>query len=196
MKKLYEGFCKVEEFICGTVFFSIVVLTLAAAVARNLHNPIVWADDMAKLLFAWAAFLGADVAFRHSRLVGVDILTNKMPPKVEKCLILFTHTLMIFILAVFVKYSFQLGIANYKRFFQTLQSVSYSWVTFSLGVGSIFMILTASIRIVKVIMHFNDDSYKVQKDTPDKRETTEELTDSEITAMQNSMLNATQKKGE
>ncbi len=190
MKKLYEKYCKLEEIICGSAFLSIVILTLVAMLMRNMNKmwpdtvkPIVWADDLARLMFAWASFLGADVAFRHSRLVGMNILTTKMAPKVQKVLLLVTHTLILGILIIFANSGYKLAIQNWARTFQTISTLSYSWVTLSLVVGSILMSMTAIIRMCKVIINFKNDEYDLHRDTPDKRESTDELTEEEIELM-------------
>jgi len=164
MKKIYEIYCKAEEIIVGIIFTSIVVLVFSAAFFRQFDKPIVWADDIAKFLFSWAAFLGADVAMRHSRLVGVDLLVKKLPAKIAKIVQIFVFGIMITLLLSFVYYGIRLSIESVDRSFQTLSSFSYSIVTVSLPVASLLMILTASLKIVKIIKNFKDDSYEVLRD--------------------------------
>ena len=79
MENIYKIYCRVEEVIVGISFVSIVILVFIAAFFRQFDNPIVWADDIAKFLFAWTAFLGAVVAMRYSRLVCVDIIVKNLP---------------------------------------------------------------------------------------------------------------------
>lgn len=167
MKKVYEIYCKIEEMLVGTVFVSIVVLIFSAAFFRQFNKPIVWADDIAKFLFSWAAFLGADVAMRYSRLVGVDILVKKMPRKLAKILQLIVFSIIIALLSAFVFYGTSLSIDSIDRSFQTLSWLSYSIVTASLPISSALMILTAVLKILKIIKNFNDDSYEVLRDNPE-----------------------------
>jgi TRAP-type C4-dicarboxylate transport system permease small subunit len=167
MKKIYEIYCKIEEVLVGAVFVSIVVLIFSAAFFRVFDKPIVWADDIAKFLFSWAAFLGADVAMRHSRLVGVDMLVKKFPAKIQKILQLFVFSVIIALLVSFVFYGTKLSIESVDRSFQTLSKFSYSIVTSSLPVSSLLMILTASLKISKIIKNFKDDEYDVLRDNPD-----------------------------
>lgn len=170
MKKIYDIYCKVEEILVATIFFSIVVLVFSAAFFRQFDRPIVWADDIAKFLFSWAAFLGADVAMRYSRLVGVDLLVKKLPRKVSKVLQIFVFTIIITLLMAFVYFGIKLSIDSVSRSFQTLSHLSYSIVTASLPVSSLLMILTASIKIVKIVKNFNNDDYEVLQDIPGKKE--------------------------
>ncbi len=182
MKKIYAKFCKAEEIICGTFFSLIVALTLFGAAMRWAKMGLPWIDDIAKLLFSWTAFLGADIGMRYSRLVGVDILTSRLPAKLQKIFQLISFALIITILVIFVHYGFNLAISNSGRFFQTLP-ISYSAVTISLPVTSVLMIITASVKIGKILKNFKDDNYNVRKDTPDTRASLEELDEAEVALM-------------
>jgi TRAP-type C4-dicarboxylate transport system permease small subunit len=73
---------------------------------------------------------------------------------------------MIFILALFVRGGFLLATRNWARSFNSLP-ISYGYVTLSLPVCSILMILTSVIKLIKVATHIKDDSYNVRKDNPD-----------------------------
>ncbi|NLG84345.1 MAG: TRAP transporter small permease subunit, partial [Firmicutes bacterium] len=72
MGKLYEYICKAEAFIAKCTLVLTAALIFAAAVARCLHHPLVWAMDAATFLFAWCVFLSADVAMRNNKLVSID----------------------------------------------------------------------------------------------------------------------------
>ncbi len=166
MRRLYKAFCKYEEVFVGTLFVGIVILVFTAAFFRQFGRPIVWADDVAKLLFSWAAFLGADVAMRYSRLVGVDIVVKKLPRKLAKIVQIIVFILIIIMLTSFVYFGVKLCIDSLDRSFQTLSRVSYSYVTASLPVSSALMIITACTKIQKIIMNFHNDDYEVLKDIP------------------------------
>ena len=71
-------------------------------------------------LFSWAAFLGADVAMRYSRLVGVDMLVKKLPRKLAKVIQIAVFGIIIALLTAFVFYGTSLSIESKDRSFQTL----------------------------------------------------------------------------
>ena len=81
LKTVYRIYCRVEEVFVGVCFFGVVGLTFVNAVMRYCGKPIVTAEDLCLLLFPWAAFVGADVALRHSRMVGMDLVIRKFVPK-------------------------------------------------------------------------------------------------------------------
>lgn len=149
MKKIYKIFCKIEEVICASLFLGIIALVFASAVCRYLKIPLQWSIDVTQLIFAWVAFLGADIAMRNGKLIGVGLITEKLPPKTAHALAIFCNIFILFILAIFIYYGFKLGINSWNRQFQTLP-VSYSFVTFSLPVSSIFMVMSTIGNIHKI----------------------------------------------
>ncbi len=166
LKKVYRVYCRIEDILVGCGFATIVGLTFVNAVLRAFDRPIITVDDICLLLFGWVAFLGADVALRYSRLVGMDILVSKFPPKLQKFFQVLVYVIMIAALAIFAQHGFALAAGNWKRFYNSLP-ISYGYVTLSLPICSLLMILTCLIKIGKVVLHFGDDSYNVRKDNPD-----------------------------
>ena len=44
-----------------------IIILFAGVVARYaLHQPLIWSDELASILFLWLAMLGAAVAFRRA----------------------------------------------------------------------------------------------------------------------------------
>ena len=146
MKKFYRLFCRGEEVLSCTLFFMMVVLVMCSALARLVKHPISWSIDVAQLLLAWTCFLGADVAFRRNKLVGLDLFTRKLPEKVQKAVTLVIQVIMLGALVIFIVYGLRLSVESWKRSFQTL-TISYSFVTFSLPVSSVLMSITALLKI-------------------------------------------------
>jgi TRAP-type C4-dicarboxylate transport system permease small subunit len=165
-QKVYRVYCRVEEVVVGACFITIVGLTFINALLRVFGRPIITADDICLLLFSWAALLGADVALRYSRLVGMDILVTKLPAKCQKFFQLLVYLIMITAMILFIRAGFTLANRNWKRSFNSLP-VSYGWVTVSFPVGCCLMIFTSVLKSFKVITHFKDDSYNVKHDNPD-----------------------------
>ncbi len=151
MKKLYKAFCCVEEYICGGVLCTIVALSFLTALARCIGRPISWTVEMCQFLLSWLAFLGADLAMRQGSVLGVDMLTRRLPKKTQAAIKIFTHTLILALLVMFVYYGFKLCKSNYKRSFKTL-GLSYSYATASLPVASILMITTIVKEIYQSIL--------------------------------------------
>jgi TRAP-type C4-dicarboxylate transport system permease small subunit len=165
-QKGYRIYCRIEELIVGACFTTIVGLTFLNAILRIFNRPIITADDICLLLFAWAALLGADVALRYSRLVGMDILVSHFPAKWQKFFQILVYMILVGAAILFIRSGFALATKNWKRSFNSL-TISYGWVTLSFPVACILMGFTSVLKIIKVVTHFKDDSYNVRKDNPD-----------------------------
>ncbi|MDR2434982.1 MAG: TRAP transporter small permease [Treponema sp.] len=167
LQKVYRIYCRIEEFIVGVCLVTIIGLTFLNAVLRFFGRPIITADDISLLLFAWAALLGADVGLRYSRLVGMNILVSKFPPKLQKFFQILVHIIIIAAMLLFMRSGFVLANKNWKRAFNSLP-ISYGYVTLSFPVCCCLMIFTSILKILKVIIHFKDDGYNIKEDNPDR----------------------------
>ncbi|MDR2601709.1 MAG: TRAP transporter small permease [Spirochaetaceae bacterium] len=147
MQKIYRCFCKAEEILVSAFIATITFLVFISAVARTAGSPLNWAQDVSLLLFAWVVFLAADLALRKADFVRVDMLVRFLPVKTQKFLYYFMYSLAIVFLLILVIYGFPLSASNAKRLFQTL-GISYSWATLSVPVGSIFLIITITLKLI------------------------------------------------
>ena len=130
---------------------TIVAFVFIAAVTRAINRPIQWTIDASQFLLAWTAFLGADMGFRASKVLGVDILTRKLPEKMQTAIRIVTNFLILAMLISFVYFGIKISMDNYLRRIPTL-GISYSWVTISLPVSCVLMSITAVISLKKDIL--------------------------------------------
>lgn len=147
MKKIYEYICRIETFLAKITLAAMTFLIFASAVARTCHHPIVWATDMATFLFAWCVFLSGDAAMRHDKLVSLNLLTSHLPRKMQKILYLVNQVIIIVFLVAMIGYGLQLSYTTRLRAFQGIPGFSYTWVTLSVPVGSILMVITSILKI-------------------------------------------------
>jgi TRAP-type C4-dicarboxylate transport system permease small subunit len=147
---IYKKFTKGEELITNIILVAITLLVFTSAVARTIHHPINWGIDLSLLLFAWEVFLGGDIAVRNTNLIGVEIIANKLPAKMQKLLKIIFFSMIIIFCLILTIYGIKLCLENTKRLFQVLP-ISYSWCTLSVPVGCFLMIISACIRIDEAI---------------------------------------------
>ena len=58
-----------------------IVVLFAGVLSRYVfHNPLVWSDELASILFMWLAMLGAVVAFEKSAHMRMTALVSRFPP--------------------------------------------------------------------------------------------------------------------
>lgn len=152
LKSFYRTFCTVEETICNIGFMAMIALVFVSAIARNIGHPLAWSIDVAQLMLCWTTLIGADVAFRHGKFMGLDILTCKFPEKMQTTLKIIMDAIILVALVIFVIFGTRLSIDSWQRSFQTLK-ISYSFVTIALPVMSTVM----SVSVVLDIIHLVSD---------------------------------------
>ena len=58
------------------------LILLAGVISRYVfHNPLVWSDELASILFLWLAMLGAVVAFRRGEHMRMSTLVARARPR-------------------------------------------------------------------------------------------------------------------
>jgi TRAP-type C4-dicarboxylate transport system permease small subunit len=147
MKKLYEIICKGETFAIKIFMVFIVGLVFIAASTRYLGYPINWSVDMAVCLFAWCTFLGGDVALRNNKLMNVEFLVGKLPEKHKSVIELINLLIILIFLAALIGYGTWLSYTTRFRTFQGIPGFSYTWVTLSVPVAALLMMVTTILKI-------------------------------------------------
>ena len=150
MKKAYEKFCQLEQWIAMLLLAGITVLVFVSAMMRTLGFPLNWAQDAALIMFAWLSFIGGDIALHSTGLIGVDLFVVHFPKKVQKAIDIIFKVIMLIFLVVLVYYGFQYVMTGYKRLITTL-NVSYAYVTASVPVGALLMIISVGQNLMKSI---------------------------------------------
>lgn len=147
MKKIYEIICKIEVILAKTTLFSMVILIFCAAIARSFKHPINWAVDISTFLFAWSCFLSADVAWRENKLMSVDVIVRLFPVKIKRYIKLLNYFILILFFLYLIIFGFWLSYTTRARAFQGIPNFSYTWVTLSVPIGSILLLITTILKI-------------------------------------------------
>lgn len=73
----------IEEAASALLIAAIFVILAANVILRSLGRPLLWADELAVLLMACAAFLGAAVALARGQHMAVTLLLDNLPPRLR-----------------------------------------------------------------------------------------------------------------
>ncbi len=146
MRRVYEHICTIEALVAKITLVAMVTLVFSAGIARLFRNPINWAVDMSTFLFAWSCFLSADVAWRNDKLMSVDVLVNLFPDKVRERIKLINYFAISAFLIFLIIFGFLLSYTTRARTFQGIPGFSYTWVTLSVPVGSLCLLVTTILK--------------------------------------------------
>ena len=153
MKKIYDYFCKAEIAVCGVGFVFLVIFVFASAILRFLRISMSWNIDLAMLLLAWTAFLGADIAWRSGQLIGIDIVTRYFPKKVQELVLLLVYAIILCVTVIICIYGIRLAWTERLRTYQSMP-IPYSLVSLSLVVATFSMSISTVGKIKACVEHF------------------------------------------
>ena len=147
LQKLYERVIAAEAFLAAALLVLMVALIFLGGVSRVLGYPLNWSTDFATAFFAWACFLCADIAWRKDNLMSIEILTSRLPEKLQTACRMINYL----IIALFLLYAFTFGTwlawTSRVRSFQGIPEISYSWVTMSMPVGAALLLITTILKV-------------------------------------------------
>ena len=147
MMQLYERIGRAEVFIAKAALAILTAFVFFSAAARTAHYPVAWAVDGATFLFAWAVFLSADAAMRQDKLVRIDMVTSRLPLRAQYYVQLVNQIIIIVFLAALVGFGFWLSYTTRLRTFQGIPGFSYTWVTLSVPIGCLLMLVTTILKV-------------------------------------------------
>jgi len=150
LSKLNKAIIKFESAAAVVLLTIIVFFAFFSAVTRYFNYSIVWSLDFTLLLFAWFSFFACSQAMRKKAHIGVTILTDKLPKKVQDAINVFNDVLMIAFMCVMITYSVRASILNWRQSIYTMK-ISYSFVSISLAVGGVFIVIALLVQIYEHI---------------------------------------------
>ena len=134
-------FNKLEEWIGGALFLVIFGILVAQILFRQaFQSPLIWSEELAKLLFVYVGMLGISVATRKQEHVYIDFLTNLMPASVKKITNSFVQLVIFLGIIFFIHFGIKTFLdASFP--IDALGGISEKWIYASLPLISILMLV-------------------------------------------------------
>jgi TRAP-type transport system small permease protein len=136
-----------EDLLARAFLAGCATLVFVAAISRALGAPVLWAIDIAMLLFIWCSFFGADAALRKKQHIIIDVIVRLFPQKAQRALLIAHWTVMIAFLLTLVVLGVELTMLNVQRPMGDTD-ISYAYVTAAVPFGALLMALTAMRQLV------------------------------------------------
>jgi len=97
LSRLVSGYFFALKVIVALLLGGMVVLVFSNVVLRYVFNSgISVYDELSRWAFVWLTFLGAIVALKERRHLGVDLLVAKLPASGRKACLVASHVLMLY----------------------------------------------------------------------------------------------------
>ncbi len=126
-----------------------IVILFAGVVARyGLHQPLIWSDELASILFLWLAMLGAAVAFRRPEHMRMTAIVASAKPAMRAYLDLVATCAALAFLLLIAWPSYEYA---YEESFITTPALQISniWRAAALPSGICLMALFAFLRLAR-----------------------------------------------
>lgn len=149
MKKIIENF---EEYL-GGIFFALMLIILTCQIffRQVLNMPLLWSEELARLLFVYTAILGVVLGIKHNQHVAIELLIEKAPPKAIKLLYL-VKNILIFLVIIAI---FLIGVQV------TLRKIPLELI--SLKISSVYLYGALPIGAILMMIRFLENLYKNMK---------------------------------
>ncbi|WP_059104493.1 TRAP transporter small permease [Shouchella shacheensis] len=145
LKKLYDNF---EEIAGGVLFIGMFLVLVAQTSARQgFSAPLVWSEELSKLIFIYVAYFGVISCIKDNSHVSIDIFVKKLPEKAQKWVYIFNQLLILAALVLIFIISIPIVERQATLNIITLQ-ISYMYMYIALPVLTLFMIFRLVERIV------------------------------------------------
>jgi tripartite ATP-independent transporter DctM subunit len=126
-----------------------IIVLFAGVVARyGLHQPLIWSDELASILFLWLAMFGAAVAFYRSEHMRMTAIVSSAKPSMRAYLdVVATCGALAFLLLI-VRPAYEYA---YEESFITTPALQIPnfWRAAALPVGTCLMALFAFLRLAR-----------------------------------------------
>ena len=148
MRNVIAALRRAEDALARAGLAGCAALVFVAAVSRAMGAPILWAIDVAMLMFIWCSFLGADAALRAKQHIIIDIVVRMFPQRVQRALLIAHWTVMVAFLLTLVVLGTELTLLNVERPMGDTE-ISYAYVTAAVPIGALLMAFTAARQLVE-----------------------------------------------
>ena len=150
MGNVLDAIARGEDLLARLFLAGCAALVFVAAVSRALGAPVLWAIDIAMLLFIWCSFFGADAALRKKQHIIIDVIVRLFPQKAQRVLLIAHWAIMVAFLLTLVVLGVELTMLNVQRPMGDTE-ISYAYVTAAVPIGSLMMALTAMRQLVEFV---------------------------------------------
>ncbi|WP_366554580.1 TRAP transporter small permease [Aquibaculum sediminis] len=155
-------FCSASEAVSvrllGLLLAGMVLIMLVAVWTRYVANaPLVWTEQVNRILFVWTTFLGAAVLYRRSGHIAIDFFVELLPPALRRTVQALNALLLLVLFLVLLVYGWNLAWANLSQTFGALD-ISPSTFYFAAPVSAALMLVYWIERAIEGVPRLSDTS--------------------------------------
>src|SRR6186713_2036444 len=97
MARILDIYCAFLKFVIALCLAVMVVLVFGNVFLRyGFNSGITVSEELSRWLLVWLTFLGAIVALREHRHLGIDTLVRKLSPRAKRVVFVINYALMLY----------------------------------------------------------------------------------------------------
>jgi C4-dicarboxylate transporter DctQ subunit len=105
MNRLKKSWALFEDVSAGTFFSIGIALIFYGVLMRYMFNsPKAWVEEVSSYSIVWGALLGISIALRNNHHIQVDMLYDKMSPKMKRVIDIFANLVSLFFCVFYTYY--------------------------------------------------------------------------------------------
>jgi tripartite ATP-independent transporter DctM subunit len=131
------------------VLAEVIVLLMGVTSRYVLHQPLVWSDELASILFLWLAMLGSVIAFQRGEHMRMTAIVGKLAPRKRALLDLVAITAGVAFLAFVVHPAYEF--AQDEVYVRTpAMDIVNSWRAAGLPIGLGLMLVVGLLQVFRI----------------------------------------------
>jgi TRAP-type C4-dicarboxylate transport system permease small subunit len=139
VRKAFDLINFVTKVLVGLLVFSMVAVVASQVFFRYvLNSSLRWADEIARYLMIWMAFLGASLAVRYGAHISIEAFMKMMSPRVRRVVRIIILLVLILFLASLVNEAWDLTHRVWRQRAASI-SMSMGYVYIAAPIGFILM---------------------------------------------------------
>jgi TRAP-type C4-dicarboxylate transport system permease small subunit len=132
-----------------------VIVLLQVIFRFVIHVPFPWSEEIARYMMIWMGMVGAFLALRHGRHIGVSIFVDRLPPSWKAMVTILVQVVTMGFLCIVVRYGMALAIFNRTQLSPAMQ-IPMIIPYMAIPVGAALMILELLRGILEDLMHMRE----------------------------------------
>jgi len=135
MIRIFDAITTIYRWAGALCVMAIIVILVAAIVLRELFGiALVWANEVAIVLFVWSVFIGAGIAFAENAHIRFNIVVSRLPLTGRRAIgLLVSYGGLVVLVGFLVTSIYVMYVYRDQRFTTIDASATWEWVAVPLG---------------------------------------------------------------
>lgn len=135
MVRIFDAITIVYRWVGALCVMAIIVILVAAIVLRELFGiALVWANEVAIVLFVWSVFIGAGIAFAENAHIRFNIVVSRLPLAGRRAIgLLVSYGGLVVLVGFWTTSMYVMYVYRDQRFTTIDASATWEWVAVPFG---------------------------------------------------------------